>query len=116
MAWFRLDDQGAFHAKVLAAGNEAYGAWCRAGQWSSGMGTEGRIPRATALAIAPMRVWKRLVDAKGTSACGLAEIDGDDFQIHDFLDWNPTIEEVDGRRSTRAEAGRIHHALRLRCG
>jgi hypothetical protein len=101
MAWFRLDDQGAFHAKVLAAGNDAYGAWCRAGQWSSGHGTEGRIPRSTALTVARQKVWDRLV------ATGLCESLGDDgWQIHDFLDWNPTVEEVDGRRATRSEAGR----------
>lgn len=106
MSWFRLDDQGAFHAKVLAAGNEAYGAWCRAGQWSSGHRTEGRIPRATALTIARQRVWERLIEA------GLMESLGDNgWQIHDYLDWNPSAAEVDGRRDrvskARSEAGRI---------
>jgi len=106
MAWFRLDDQGAFHEKVIEAGNEAYGAWCRAGQWSSGRGTEGRITRAMALTIAPLKIWLKLIAAKGRSEMGLVEAAGDDFQMHDFLDWNPTVQEVDERRATRAEAGR----------
>lgn len=101
MSWFRLDDQGAFHAKVIAAGNEAYGAWCRAGQWSSYHGTEGKIPRATALTIAKQKIWERLVVA------GLCESQGDDgWLIHDFLDYNPSAEEVRSKRESRAEAGR----------
>lgn len=101
MAWFRLDDQGAFHAKVIAAGNEAYGAWCRAGQWSSLHLTEGRIPRATALTIARQKIWERLV------ASGLCVSLGDDgYQIHDFLDWNPSAAEVLAKREARADAGR----------
>lgn len=101
MSWFRLDDQGAFHAKVLAAGNEAYGAWCRAGQWSCSHLTEGHVPRATAFTIAPPRVWKKLVEAR------LVDMREDEsFQIHDFLDWNPTAEEVVAKRTARSEAGR----------
>ncbi len=106
MSWFRLDDQGAFHAKVVQAGNEAYGAWCRAGQWSCAQLTEGRVPRSTALAIAPLRVWKKLVEAKGTSEFGLVEAVGDDFLLHDFLDWNPSAAEELAKRAARSAAGR----------
>ena len=101
MSWFKLDDQGAFHAKVLAAGNEAYGAWCRAGQWSSAHLTEGRIPRSTALTLAKTRVWQRLIDA------GLCDSLGDEgWQIHDYLEYNPSAEEALAKRASRAEAGR----------
>jgi len=106
VSWFKLDDQGAFHEKVLQAGNEAYGAWCRAGQWSSGRRTEGLIPKATALSIAPLRVWKKLVAARGRSQHGLIEEAGDDFQIHDYLEWNPTTEAIEAKRAARSEAGR----------
>ncbi len=106
MSWFRLDDQGAFHAKVVQAGNEAYGAWCRAGQWSSAHLTEGRLPRTTALAIAPIKIWKRLVEARGTSKHGLLEETGTDFQIHDYLDYNPSAEEELAKRAARSAAGR----------
>lgn len=107
MAWFRIDDQAAFHAKVLMAGNEAYGAWCRAGAWSSGHGTNGRIPRAVALTIAPERVWKRLVEARlEPGGNGLAVLVEDGWQIHDFLDWNPSAEEVRAERESLREARR----------
>jgi hypothetical protein len=92
MAWFKLDDRGAYHAKVLRAGNEAYGAWCRAGQWSSQHLTDGLIPKEVADSIASPKIWKRLCDA------GLLEDRPDGWQIHDFLDWNPSRQEVTAER------------------
>lgn len=61
MSWFRLDDKGHFNAKVLKAGNEAYGAWVRAGQWSSDHGTGGYVPEDVAHCIAAPEVWERLI-------------------------------------------------------
>ena len=106
MAWFKLAGEGAFHAKVLVAGNEAYGAWCRAGQWSSQHLTEGRIPRAVALTIASEGVWARLVTATGGCAHGLVEASADGWVIHDFLDWNPSAAEELAKR----EADRVRKA------
>ncbi|MBM3451358.1 MAG: hypothetical protein FJX78_10365 [Armatimonadetes bacterium] len=104
MPWFRLEGRGAFHHKVLAAGNEAYGAWCRAGQWCSDQLTDGRVPRAVADQIAKPKVWAKLIEA------GLMhEADGG-YQIHDYLDWNPSSEQErakrDAMREKRREAGR----------
>lgn len=101
MTWFKLDDKSAFHRKVLRAGNEAWGALCRAGCASSSEGTDGRITLDTALAIAPMKVWEKLI------ASGLVErTEGSsDLQIHDFLDWNPSAEQVRQKRDARARAG-----------
>lgn len=100
MTWFKLDDKSAFHRKVLAAGNEAWGAFCRAGASSSGEGTDGLITRAVAEAIAPARVWARLV------AVGLAERDSEDYRLHDFLDWNPSAEQVRAKQAARQQAGK----------
>lgn len=63
MSWFRIDDKSAFHRKVLKAGNEAWGAICRAGAVSAGEGTDGRVTKETMLAIAPMKVWQRAITA-----------------------------------------------------
>ena len=103
MSWFRLDDKGAFHAKVLAAGNEAYGAWCRAGQWCAERLTDGKIPRSVAMTISNRpTVWKRLEEV------GLVEKPvGSDFVIHDYLDWNPSGEEVMRIRAERSASGRM---------
>lgn len=102
MTWFKLDDKSAFHRKVLAAGNAAYGAWCRAGAWSSDQGTDGRIPVDVQRLIEPSKAaWIRL-----KSAGLLDEIQGSqDLQIHDFLDWNPSAAEANAKRDARRAAG-----------
>lgn len=104
MSWFRLDDQGAFHTKVLLAGNEAYGAWCRAGQWASAQRTDGVVPEQVARQIAPARVWQKLI------ASGMIEprnAPTDPYVIHDFLEYNPSRSEVEERRTSRQEAGKL---------
>lgn len=111
MPWFRLDDQGAFHAKVVMAGNEAYGAWCRAGQWCSDHLTDGRIPIDIAHAIGPKRLWTRLIEAVPPGhTVGLLEAIEGGYQIHDYLDINPSREQVlaerEKRSAAKAEAGR----------
>jgi hypothetical protein len=58
---FRLDGKHVFHAKILLAGNEAYGAWCRAWQWASANGGDGVIPVLVAEQIAPDTVWQKLI-------------------------------------------------------
>lgn len=89
MTWFRLDDNGSFHAKVVDAGNEAWGAFCRAGQWCAKHLTDGTIPTSVALLIAPKRVWKRLGDV------GLVEkSSADSLQLHDYLQWNLSAADV----------------------
>jgi hypothetical protein len=44
VTWFKVDDNLAFHRKVVAAGNAAMGMWVRAGAWCSQMLTDGFIP------------------------------------------------------------------------
>lgn len=96
MSWFRLDDRAAFHRKILAAGNEVAGAIWRAGAWSSGDGTDGRIPSDVAKLIAPERIWAK------AQAVGLVHKNSDGWQIHDFLDWNPRGEDVKAERARKA--------------
>jgi hypothetical protein len=104
MAWFRLEGRGAFHHKVLAAGNEAYGAWCRAGQWSSDQLTDGFVPRAVAEQIAKPKVWAKLIAARLVD-----DVDAG-YQIHDYLDFNPSSEQERAKREEmrekRRESGR----------
>jgi hypothetical protein len=100
-SWFRIDPGAAFDKKVEMAGNEAFGAWTRAGAWSAGNLTDGMIPRATAHKIAPRRVWERAIAAQ------LVEELPDGYKIHDYLDWNPSAEEVRAKSAKRSAAGRL---------
>ena len=103
MTWFKLDDKSAFHRKVVAAGNEAWGALCRAGAWSSGELTDGFIPDQVAALIARPRVWKLLESCGDSGSKGLVERVENGWQIHDFLCWNPSAESVKRQRETTAK-------------
>lgn len=103
MTWFKVDDKSAFHSKVVAAGNEAWGALCRAGAWSSGESTDGMIPDQIALMIAPKRVWDRLETCGGEGRAGLVSRVDCGWQIHDFTFWNPPAALVKSLQSARHE-------------
>jgi hypothetical protein len=96
VSWFRIDDKSAFHRKILKAGNEAWGALCRAGAQSAGEGTDGLLEHASLLAIAPMKVWQRAIDAGLLDRVGPKE-----FQIHDFLQWNESASEIEAKAVAR---------------
>lgn len=101
MSWFRLDDKGAFHPKVVTAGNLLYGCWVRASQWSCHYETDGFIPRAVAFQIAEESAWQKLIEV---GLCDPSERDG--YQIHDFLEYNPSRKQNEHRRVLRAKAGK----------
>ena len=100
MSWARFDDQMAFNAKIIAAGNAAVGAWARMICWSCAHLTDGRVPRVTALLIAGDA--KTL--ARAVAARLLHDDGGEEIEIHDFLEWNPPSERV--RSARKAEAAR----------
>ena len=97
MTWFKVDDGSAFNAKVLAAGNEAWGAFCRVGAWCAQQLTDGRFSRAIAVTIAPMRVWERLITV------GLVDpLQNGEMEMHDYLQRNPSKEQVLRERALAA--------------
>ena len=107
MAWFKLDDQSAFHRKVLKAGNEAWGAFCRMGAQSSLEGLDGFVPHETAMQI----VGTKDILARLSEANLVHGVEGG-YRLHDFLDYNPTAKEVAKLRKVRATAGRSGAAKR----
>jgi hypothetical protein len=107
MAWFRVEGAVAFGAKHLAAGNEAVGAWTRAGAWCVDNLTDGYIPLETAHAIAPKRVWKKLVDAKAGGEHGLAEEKAHGYQLHDYLTYNYSAETVKAKKAAAGKLGGV---------
>ena len=52
MTWAKLDDGFWMHPKVVMAGNEAAGIFCRCLSWSSANGKTGRVPVDQALELA----------------------------------------------------------------
>lgn len=101
MSWVRIDDTTTFHPKVLAAGNEAWGAFVRLIAWSAQQLTDGKIPHKIVEMVTTKKVVSQLL------AVGLLESIDDGFLIHDYHEHNLSSEEVRTLRNGRSEAGRI---------
>jgi hypothetical protein len=87
---------------VLSAGDRAYGAWCRAGQYASNKKTDGFVSHRAAKQInSDVRVWKRLVEV------GLMESAEGGYVIHDYLDYNPSKAELEAKSEARRAAGAL---------
>jgi len=110
MPWFRVEGKLAWHPKVVRAGNAAIGAWVRLGSWCADMRTDGKVPKAMAGAIGLPSEIAELVEV------GLLEVDGVDYLVHDYLDYNMSAAEDDERKAEisrkRSEAGKKGAAAR----
>lgn len=96
MTWARIDDQLYLNEKIDRAGEEAAWLYVCAICYANHKLTDGRVPRERipklAYPLKALKLAERLVEV------GLFERDGDDFIIHDFLDWNDPAEVVLKRR------------------
>ena len=92
MTWTRLDDGFWSNPKVLAAGNEAAGAYARALSYCGCHETDGKIPTDVAKFIAKPKVLQTLIDA------GLVELNGAGYVIPDYLTFNPSHESLEAKR------------------
>jgi hypothetical protein len=105
MSWVRIEDTVTMHPKIVRAGNEAVGCWFRLIAWSSSQLTDGHVPRAIAVLISDgnLAVIERLVNAE------MLDKDGEDFVLHDYLDYQPSASEVrkqrEEQRKQRSAAG-----------
>lgn len=104
MSWLRVDDKAAFNRKVLKAGNEAFGALIRMGCWSADHLTDGVIPVETALLVASEDTIERLCGV------GFLERKGEDYIVHNYLEYNPSADQIRSHReetsNARREAGK----------
>jgi hypothetical protein len=105
MSWFRLDDEMPWHPKIALAGGDAAWLWVCAGCYSAKHELNGRVPKSIMGQLTdrkqPNRLCGRLV------AAGLLEDAGDYFVVHDYLDFNPSADEVAARRRARSKAGKV---------
>ena len=103
MVWVKLDDGLADHPKVLGLSDTAFRLYVTALCYSARYLTDGMVPGAFAsnavtnaldLDQSPIR---ELLDA------GLWLSVGNDYEIHDFLAYNPSREDVEHDRKRIAE-------------
>ena len=104
MPWGRLDDSLYDHPKLdrLRHRLAAVGLHALALSWCNRWLTDGHVSRRQ---VAKLGGTARLAD--DLVGAGLWERDGQDYRIHDFLEFNQSREEVEGTRRTKAEAGRM---------
>lgn len=100
MPWFRLDDSFHSHPKVIAAGNEAVGLYVRCGTYAAQHLTDGFVGKPIVLLYGSEALAARLVDA------ALWNRTRGGWNIHDYLDYNPSRETVERERKAAAERQR----------
>lgn len=100
MPWFRLDDSFHSHPKVIAAGNEAVGLYVRCGTYAADHTTDGFVSKSIVLLYGSEALAARLVDA------GLWHRTRGGWNMHDYLDYNPSREAVEKERKAAAERQR----------
>lgn len=106
MPWVKLDDQLWANPKVVAAGNEATGAYCRMLSYCGAQLTDGHVEDSVAKFIGKPMVLKKLDEH------GFVEKSGSGLVIPDYLDYNPTKEKAEEERAEARERMRKIRAKR----
>jgi hypothetical protein len=102
MTWFRIDDSFYDHPKVFDAPDCAVSLWTRAGTWSARNLTDGFVPTGMPARLCgdPDTAVKELVRR------GLWSRSSGGYQFRDWMDYQPSSDEVKALREKRAAAGR----------
>lgn len=103
MTWFRVDDRFDEHAKVESLEGDA-NAWARAisvwtmvGVHCSRNSTDGHISTARLKRLTPFGARAEAI-AEDLVRAGLFEKTDTGYLMHDFLDWNPSADDVEKDR------------------
>lgn len=99
MTWVRLDDQFADHPKVVGLSAKAFRLHVTAICYAARQETDGVIPRGVAFVVAARKWLGELTSA------GLWEDHPSGYVIHDYLEYNPSADEVRSKRNSKAMAG-----------
>lgn len=103
MPWVRFDDDFPNHRKVEPLSDGAYRLHSTAIFWSSKQLTDGCIPKRDLTFVAPrtMKRPQKFVDE--LVAAGLWEVVEEGWELHDFLDYQPSKDQVIAERKKTAE-------------
>ncbi len=103
MAWFKIDDGLHSSRKVLSIPRsmrlECVGLWVMCGAWSSKELTDGHVPN---FVLDEIGARSEAVSALCAAGLWLAEENG--IRFHDWNEYNPTKEEILGKRKQVSEA------------
>jgi general stress protein YciG len=104
--WVKIDDGFYRHPKVRAAGKDARALFLASLCWTAANLTDGHIARHDLPVLAAEAEVKGAATARRLVDAGLWDVTADGWQIHDYLDYNPSSEAVRDKRRKRQEAGR----------
>lgn len=108
MSWAKLDDGFWMHPKIVRAGNESAGIFCRCLSYCGAYLTDGLIPEPVAMSIAGS---KKALDH--AIAAGLLErLDSGSVVVRDYADYNPLRGQIEAERAERKD--RASRAARKR--
>lgn len=96
MSWVRLDDQFTTHPKVVRAGDMAAWLWVCGLTYCAQHNTDGFIPAEAVPRLSGLKSTKPLVSK--LLEVGLWETKEGGYFVHDYLDWQPSAEEVKERK------------------
>ncbi len=100
MPWVKLDDRFPSHRKVALLSDRAFRLHISAICWCSENLTDGRISDRELPLVAHIRGLK--ATAKQLEDAGVWDRTDDGWEIHDFLDYNPSREQVLAERKKNA--------------
>lgn len=112
MPWVRIDENAIDHPKFLALSDGAWRLWCEGQCYCQKHLTDGLINAAALRRFrnySPAKV-KNLTDVlvTGKGPCWHRLTNGD-IQVHDYLDWNDSAEEVMNARDHARERKRRYN-------
>jgi DnaD/phage-associated family protein len=109
MPWIKLDDNWMDHPKIIRVGRDARDMWLASISWCAKHLTDGIFPSEllptlsimAGIDVANCQTFANLL----LDAC-LWEIVDDKYQVHDYLDYNPSKEQAESTKTARKEAGK----------
>ncbi|MES9522414.1 hypothetical protein [Streptomyces capoamus] len=101
MPWVKLDDRFPSHRKIALLSDRAFRLHVSAICWCAENLTDGRITDRELALVAKIRGVK--ATAKALEDAGLWDRIEDGWEIHDYLDYNPSREQVIAERKKNAE-------------
>lgn len=109
VSWTKLDDRWDLSTKLIRArskvGDSADAMWARATNHCNRENTDGKIHGAVLRSLTANRKPQAVIDT--LVAVGAIEVAGqDEYQMHDFLDWNDSKETIDAKRLAKQLAGK----------
>jgi hypothetical protein len=109
MSWIKFDDQWMDHPKIIQAGRDARDMWIASITYCAKHLTDGYFHDnllPTLAVMAGVDVANCQEFASTLVRVGLWDANEEGYQVHDYLDYNPSKEQALATREARKEAGR----------